>query len=245
MKRLVPSMVIDEKGAWVTQNFQRYVYLGEPSNAVRIFNELMSDELAINWIGRDDFVRDKTLELISAQASMPLSYTGGIGSRKDAVQIVRFGFERIGLTSSVLTNPDLVYEIANEIGRSSVVIKIPTSKLNGNWRVWDWKLSRISDFDLLDSLAILDQTQIGEISLVSVDNNGCKAGISSELVHILGSVTGTQKGYEGGASSLDDVKLAWSQGIDVVYSSTYLMVYGDYDAPLFDYPKFMEERYGS
>lgn len=244
MKRLVPSILIDEGGAWATKNFKKHVYLGEPSNAVRIFNELMADELSVNWVGRDKCARDRALNLISSQASMPLSYTGGVSSKQDALEIVRMGFERVGVTSSALKGTKLLKEISDEIGRSSLLVKIPTIIQNSEIKVWDWKASRQLDIDLVSLIQELDEIRVGEICVTSVNNNGRKIGIDFHAAQMLLKYTNnSQRGYEGGISTLSDVEKAWSIGADVVYSCTMLTLFGEFDAPLFDYPIFFEDRY--
>ena len=127
MKRLVPSLLIDERGAWVTKQFDRGVNLGEPSNVVRMFNEMLADELAITWVGSDINSRNRTLSLISSQASMPLTFSGGIESSLGALEIIKMGFERICITSAYLDNPGIASQISGVIGRSSVVLKIPVT----------------------------------------------------------------------------------------------------------------------
>ena len=97
MKRLVVSLVLDEQGAWVTHHFRRKTYLGEPSNIIRILNEMKADEVALSWLGVSERERNQTLALISSQASMPLSYAGGISSADQALEVLRLGYEKITL----------------------------------------------------------------------------------------------------------------------------------------------------
>jgi cyclase len=243
MKRLVPSMLIDERGAWVTQRFEKKTYLGEPSNVVRIFNEMMADELSVTWIGRDLIERNKSLTLISSQASMPLTYGGGLDSLSSAVEITKMGFERVCLTSAVFEQPTLIKEIAGEIGRSSVVVRIPVTSQKENLRIWDWKNRKTLESDLESQILNLATEHIGELILVSVDMNGFQSGVDGELVSALSSATGVQKGYEGGVTDSNAVMELWNSGVDAVYSSSWLMLYGEYSAPLVDYPEFNSARY--
>lgn len=243
MKRFVPSLLLDDRGAWTSRNFKRHVYLGEPSNAVRIFNEMMADELSINWVGLDLNLRDNYLGLISGQASMPLSYSGNVQSVLDAKKIVNFGFERIGVSSYFINKVNLLKEISDEIGRSSLILKIPGVKVGGVWKFWDWKNSCPSDFGLVQILDHVYESDVGEICLISVDRNGLSNGPDKDLIKLVRDFKSTQLGYEGGISSIEDVQNLWKCGIDVVYSSTFLMLFGEYDAPLIHYPEFSVERY--
>jgi len=243
LKRLVPSLLLDDTGAWVTRQFNKRVYLGEPSNVVRMFNEMMADELSITWVGGDQDLRNKTLATISSQASMPLTFSGNIASPFDALQIMKMGFERVCITSAYLQNPTIASEISGHIGRSSVVLKIPVRSDGRGWQVWSWQRSRPSGLTLETLLRGFSSEHVGEIVLVSVDKNGMRSGIDKSLSRVLGQLKGVQKGYEGGVSSEQDVADLWGAGVDAVYSTSYLMLFGQFEAPLIDYPTFGHERY--
>jgi cyclase len=243
MKRLAPSLVIDERGTWVTQGFKRAVYLGEPSNAVRIFNELMADELSVSWIGEDHEARNRSLRLISSQASMPLTYGGGISNAEQAQEIIRMGFERVALTSTFIDNPAVLGDISLAIGRSSVLARVPVSRQDSGYALWDWREGKSLSIKLIDLIRNIDLTPIGEFVAISVGRNGSGLGPDLELAEKISSLEGVQRGYEGGVDSTVDVEKLWSLGIDVVYSSSMLMIYGKYGAPMMDYPQFRSDRY--
>ena len=243
MKRLVPNLVLNEHGAWVTKHFEKAVYLGEPSNVVRIMNELLADELSITWIGTDIRARDTTLELISSQASMPLSYCGAIENVKEALRISSIGFERIGLTSSYLRDPLIARKIADELGRSSVSLRIPVTGTALEPKIWLWREKMESHQNLAKFLNEVSIDNVGEVVLTSVKRNGAKTGSQPELVTALTQLSGVQRGYEGGVSSPSEVAHLWQSGVDAVYASSFLFLYGEFDAPLPDYPSFQLERY--
>jgi cyclase len=243
MKRLVPSLLIDEQGAWVTKQFEKSIYLGEPSNVVRMFNEMLADELAVTWVGKDLGSRNRTLSLISSQASMPLTFSGKIDSPLDALEIIRMGFERVCITSAYLENAEIASQISDEIGRSSVVLKIPVVRHGASWQIWNWKASRSSGLALEELLQKLPVWNIGEIILISVDKNGMRSGVDKHVLSYLAGLEGLRKGYEGGVSSAEEVKYVWNEGIDAVYAASFLMLFGQFRSPLVDYPEFEEQRY--
>jgi cyclase len=243
MNRLVPSLILDDDGAWVTKLFKKSVYLGEPSNVVRIMNELLADELSITWIGRNRGVRNAALELISSQASMPLSYCGAIAGAEEAVMISRLGFERIGVTSSFLKDPAITKSIADELGRSSISLRIPVSGPPNALQVWDWQGGQPSGMSLDELLDQIPIDYVGEVVLTSVDHNGTQAGHRPEIIESLKKLTSIQRGYEGGVCSPSEVSSIWKLGVDAVYASSFLFLYGRFDAPLTDYPAFEPGRY--
>lgn len=227
----------------MTKQFEKSVYLGEPSNVVRMFNEMMADELAITWVGSDMSLRNRTLSLISSQASMPLTFSGNIASSSDALEITKMGFERVCLTTAYLDNPGIASEISGEIGRSSVVLKIPVISHGPHWKIWNWKTSASSGLALERLLQELPAEHLGEIILLSVDRNGMRQGVDEPLLRRLVELEGLRKGYEGGVSSTEDVGYLWSKGIDAVYAASFLMLFGQFRSPLVDYPEFEPQRY--
>jgi cyclase len=130
-----------------------------------------------------------------------------------------------------------------ELGRSSVSLRIPVSGQSGDLRVWLWQnrhASGISMDELLESIPI---EYVGEVVLTSVENNGTRMGHQTDVLEIIKKLAGVQKGYEGGVCSSSEVSSLWESGIDAVYASSFLFLYGGFDAPLLDYPTFEPTRY--
>lgn len=243
MKRLVPSLLIDERGAWVTKQFEKSVYLGEPSNVVRMFNEMLADELAVTWVGSDVSARNRVLSLISSQASMPLTFSGNIKSPSDALEIIKMGFERVCITTAYMDDKRIASQISDVIGRSSVVLKIPIIPQGLGWQIWNWNTSAPSGLALEKLLQGLQIEHLGEIVLLSVDRNGSRQGVDKRVLTGLVELEGIRKGYEGGVSSTEDVTYLWNKGIDAVYAASFLMLFGKFGSPLVDYPEFEPQRY--
>lgn len=243
MKRLVVSLVLDEEGAWVTHQFRRKTYLGEPSNIIRILNEMKADEVALSWLGLPSRERDQTLSLISSQASMPLSYAGGISSADEALEILRMGYEKITLTSALLVNPEVLSSTTRKVGRSSIVVKLPVRRVHDQTRVWDWRRSRLSRLDLSAALSLLEPRYVSEAIIVSVDDNGSRTGYNTEIIEDLTSKVQVLRGYEGGIANQGQVLDLWNKGIDAVYSGSLIATFGPFQAALTVYPQFCEERY--
>lgn len=228
----------------MTQNFKRRVYLGEPANLVRMFNENLADEMSITWIGRCLEKRLMTLKLISSQASMPLTYSGSILGVTDALDTIRLGFERISLTRAFLHDPTTAADISGEIGRSSTTLKIPiVDKGDGELVLFDWIEAKPMSQTLRDFLLRLDETLVSEVIAVSVASNGSNNGPDWRIADMLAEHVGVLRGYEGGVRSESDISGLWSRGVDAVYSASYLSTFGKFNAPLVFYPEVEPERY--
>ena len=243
MKRLVVSLVLDEQGAWVTHQYRRKTYLGEPSNIIRILNEMKADEVALSWLGVSERERNQTLALISSQASMPLSYAGGISSADQALEVLRMGYEKITLTSAILEDPEVLSRTTRKIGRSSVVVRFPVRMVRENLRIWDWRRARPSPLDLSEALSMLEPRYASEAIISSVDDNGTRCGYNSEIVEELISRVEVLRGYEGGVANQSQIIDLWNKGIDAVYSGSFIATFGPFHAALPLYPQFFEERY--
>ena len=132
--RIIPCLLVHDKGLVKTVKFKDPVYVGDPINAVRIFNEKESDELMIIDIDATVQNREPDFKMIENLASvcrMPLCYGGGIKTVEQATRIFKLGVEKIALSSAAIENPKLVSDIAKEVGNQSVVvvIDVPTPKV--------------------------------------------------------------------------------------------------------------------
>lgn len=232
-KRFGVSVFIQEGEAWTTSGFERDVYLGEPSNLVRILNEFACDEIVISAINTDDAV----LQTISDQASMPLAIGGQITSVKRAVQLSSMGFEKISVSSSYLDRPAIVSEICGELGRASTMVTLAVAIIDGDYHLWDWRNKHATPLKLGQVLQQMDYDSIGELCIRDVGRNGALSGPDLDLArHIRSSARGNLI-FEGGIRAPEDISKLWEIGIDSVLGASSVSLYGRYRASLLDYAK--------
>ncbi|WP_052063334.1 HisA/HisF-related TIM barrel protein [Nitrincola sp. A-D6] len=139
LPRLIPSLTLIDNQIYRTKNFKNPSYVGDPINAVKIFNEKKVDELIIFDIGKnkkiisEDFVAE--MLDITSQAFMPLSYGGGIRTIDDADKVFKAGFDKVIIGNSTLKNLSLIEDISNKYGKQSLVfaLDIITSKFFGTY----------------------------------------------------------------------------------------------------------------
>jgi cyclase len=221
-------------------------YVGDPINAVRIFNDKEVDELMVLDIdatraGRaPDFA---LIEELAGECFMPLCYGGGIRSAEDARTIFSLGVEKVALQSAFLKDGAVVREIANHAGEQAVVVSIDVAK--------DWlgrpKLrrgpgagSRFRDWRQALKQAARDGA--GEILLTSVDREGTLKGMDIELVREASAMVDVPLIANGGAGSLTDIRQAVRAGASAVAAGAFFVFHGPHRAVLITYPHYEDLR---
>ena len=217
----------------MTKDFKRDVYLGEPSNLLRILNELECDEVAISAISTSDQV----LKILSNQAGMPLAIGGEVDSAERAVELSRLGFEKISVSSAFFINPEIIAEISSHLGRASTMLTLAVKKVEGKYYLWNWKTRQILPLKLSELLSAETLKDVGELFVRDVSRNGSLAGPDLDLAKLVKEEFGGNLVFEGGIRSTEDVQDLWEIGVDSVLSCSAVSLYGRYRASLIDYEK--------
>src|SRR5690606_29917553 len=171
--RIIPSLLIQDMGLVKTVNFKDPKYVGDPINAVKIFNEKSVDELSIFDI--DATVKGlepnySLIERIANQSRMPLCYGGGVKTVEQAQRIFGLGIEKIALSSAVLSNPKLISEIADRVGAQSVIVVLDVKKkLFGGYEVFTHNGKKSTGINPFKFIIEAQQRGAGEIVLNSID----------------------------------------------------------------------------
>lgn len=244
--RIIPCLLVRDKGLVKTTKFKDARYLGDPMNAVRIFNEKEADELMILDIdatvqGRGpDF---KMIEHWAEECRMPLCYGGGITTAEQAQQIFALGVEKIALSYGAISNPSLVTELAEKVGSQSVVVVLDVKKkFLGGYEVYTHngtKNTGKSPFDLIEKFQELGA---GEIVVNNVDADGMMKGYDFSLMQKAREATTLPLTGLGGAGSLDDIGALISKfGIIGASAGSIFVFKGKLKAVLINYPNFAEK----
>lgn len=233
---------MDEGRLVKTRQFAEPKYVGDPINAVKIFNEKEVDELALfdisAWRGREP--NFKLLEKISKEARMPLCYGGGITDVEQAVRIISLGFEKVSISRAALLQPQLIEEIAARIGSQSTVVTLDVKK--NSWRSgWTVYLEngkkKVGD-GLEGLLKKCQSLGAGEIVLNSIDREGLLAGYDLELANLLARTVSTPITLLGGAGSTEDMEaLERAVGVVGAAAGTLFVFKGVHRAVLISYGK--------
>ena len=242
--RLIPCLLVHQGGLVKTQGFKDPKYVGDPINAVRIFNEKESDELIVLDIdatvngAAPDF---GLITKLAAECRMPLCYGGGVTTAKQAAQIVGMGVEKVAVSAAAIANPGLLTEMADAVGRQSVVAVIDVRKRTGMFSsgyevcTHNGKVKhKVQPLALAKSL---QDAGAGEIVINSIDRDGQMQGYDLELASELKECLEVPMTVLGGAGTLDHVQgLVRQLGVVGAAVGSMFVFKGKYRAVLINYP---------
>ena len=245
--RIIPCLLIHNKGLYKTVKFKDHKYVGDPLNAVKIFNEKEVDELMVLDIDatRENRAPDfKMIKNIADECRMPLCYGGGINTVEHAVKIISLGVEKIAISYSAIENVELCQQIGNIIGNQSVVVVIDAKKkkfFNG-YDIFTHNGTKKSKWNLNDFISKLEEIGIGEIVINSIDNDGVMEGYDITLIETIRKKCSMPITVLGGAGRLDDIKTIINKFKIIGVAAGSIFVFkGKYKAVLISYPN-REER---
>lgn len=246
--RVIPSLLVRNKGLVKTVRFGTSKYVGDPINAVKIFNEKEVDELIVFDIDATttgsgpDF---KMIQNLAAECRMPLCYGGGVKTVEQAKSIIGLGVEKVAVSAAVLEQPELVTKIAHEVGSQSVVVVLDIKKrlFGSQYEVRTHNAKINTGKCPIEFAQILEQLGAGEIVLNSIDNDGVMKGYDLSLVKRVREVTTVPISVVGGAGSLEDISNLISQfGIIGAVAGSLFVFKGVYKAVLINYPNPAEKE---
>lgn len=239
--RIIPSLLIQDNGLVKTVNFKNPKYVGDPINAVKIFNEKEVDELAIFDI--DATVKGlepnySLLERIAHQSRMPLCYGGGVKTVEQAQRIFSLGIEKIALSSAVINTPSLITEIAERVGGQSVIVVLDVKKkLFGGYEVYTHNGKKATGINPFKFIEEAQELGAGEIVINSIDQDGVMKGYDMNLIDKAREKTSLPMTVLGGAGSLEDIgQVIGKHHIIGVAAGSLFVFKGKYKAVLINYP---------
>lgn len=239
--RIIPCLLIHQKGLVKTVNFKNPKYVGDPINAVRIFNEKESDELMVVDIDAtvNKFEPDYALiEKIASECRMPLCYGGGIKTKEQAQRIFSLGVEKVALSSAAIESPEIVSSIAERVGSQSAVVVLDVKKkLFGGYEVYINNGKKNTGKDPFELVTLFERMGAGEIIINSIDQDGIMKGYDMNLVDKARQSTTLPLTILGGAGSIDDIgQLISKHGIIGAAAGSLFVFRGVYKAVLINYP---------
>ena len=245
--RIIPCLLVHEKGLVKTVNFKFPKYVGDPINAVRIFNEKEVDELAFFDI--DATVLDKEpdyglIEKLANQSRMPLCYGGGVKTVEQAQKIFGLGIEKIALSSAAIVNPKLVTQIADRVGSQSVIVVLDVKKkLLGGYEIYTHNGKKATGFNPIKFAKELEQVGAGEIIINSIDQDGVMKGYDLNLIDKIAETISIPLTVLGGAGSISDIEeVIKRHGVIGVAAGSLFVFKGPYKAVLINYPTQIEKN---
>lgn len=242
--RISPCLLVHQGGLVKTLGFAEPKYVGDPINAVKIFNEKEADELIVLDIDASVTGAEPDYRLIghlAVECRMPLCYGGGVHTTEQAKRIVALGVEKVAISSAALADPTLVTRTADAIGRQSVVVVLDVRRKTGlfakGYEVVSHNASRVHPGNPLDWALRMQAAGAGELVINSVDRDGRMKGYDLDLACEIRKALDIPLTFLGGAGSLDDLKALFERCGVVGASAGSLFVFkGPYRAVLINYP---------
>jgi imidazole glycerol-phosphate synthase subunit HisF len=202
--RIIPVLLIRAKGLVKTRQFADDKYVGDPINAVKIFNEKEVDELTL--LDLDATVTGsapdtEALRKIAIESRMPLCYGGGITNAEQAAEIISLGFEKVSVSAAAVARPRLIREMADRVGRQSVVVTLDVRQMGEGYQIHTHNGLRPAGVDFLSFLRTAEEMGAGEIVINNIDRDGMMTGYDLDLARRVRAAVSTPLSFVGGAAN--------------------------------------------
>jgi len=242
--RVIPILLLHQGGLVKTVKFKNPVYVGDPINAVKIFNEKEIDEIAILDIDASREKRGPNMQQIreiAGEAFIPLAYGGGISTIEEVKELFYIGVEKVIFNYQAVHNPALLTESAKLVGSQSVVASVDVKKnLFGKYRVFTRNGTENTNADPVEFAHKMQEAGAGEIFLNVIDRDGTYAGYDLELLKKVSEGLKIPLIICGGAGSVLDFKQAIDNGASAVAAGSLFVFQRPHNAVLISYPSRKE-----
>jgi cyclase len=230
--RIIPILLLKDLALVKSIGFKSFKYIGDPINAVKIFNDLKADELVFldikatkeNRLVSLDFVKN-----VGEEANMPFAVGGGIRTIEDIRKIIGAGAEKVVINSYASENPDFIKEAADAFGSSTIVVCIDVKKkLFGGLQTWILNGTKSTKYSPIDFAKLMEEKGAGEIIIQSIEKDGTMEGYDLDLIRSISESVSIPVVALGGAGKIKDLedayKLSFANGLAAgslfVYQST-------------------------
>jgi cyclase len=237
---VIPCLLLSDGGLVKTVRFRNPSYVGDPINAVKIFNEKEVDELVILDIdaSRRGSAPDEALIAdIASEAFMPIAYGGGVRTAEQAVRLAKLGVEKIIVDSAAIVRPALVREMAALLGSSSTLVSMTVSRdWRGRWRVYDASRRKRLSVDPVTYAREMADLGAGEILIHDADREGTYGGLDEELIRAVAGAVAIPVIACGGAGTIGDLAAGIAAGAPAVAAGSQFVFFGPHRGVLINFP---------
>jgi cyclase len=242
--RVIPTLLLKRRGFYKTKKFKDPVYLGDPINILKIFNDKEVDEICVLDIGATPSGAGPQLDYLGEFASecfVPLAYGGGITKMEQIREIFHIGIEKCVINSAYHVEPDLIKNAATEYGSQSVVVSIDVKKkLLGGYEVFSNCGTKKTGRNPKDLAREAEGMGAGEILLNAIDRDGVMDGYDLGLAEEVCSAVSVPVILSGGAGSVEDLSAAAKSGASAVAAGAFFVFTGPHRAVLINVPSAQE-----
>lgn len=222
-----------------TINYKSETYIGDPLNAIKVFNEKEVDEIIVLDINASRKKQEPNYDFIytlAGECFMPLTYGGGISNLDQARQIFSLGVEKIALESSAIHDHKLIYDLTQKYGSQAITTSISVKKriFSKNYN-YSYSSSSAKKVDLINHVKKLIKLGVGEILLTSIDFEGTQTGLDLRLLKMIKEIVPVPLIIHGGVGKISDIRDGFLHGADAVGVGSYFVFSGPHRAVLISY----------
>jgi imidazole glycerol-phosphate synthase subunit HisF len=243
--RVIPVLLLYKKGLVKSIRFKNYRYIGDPINAVKIFNDLKADELVFLDILASKEKRSISLDFVrkvGEEANMPFAVGGGVNSIDLIRNIINAGAEKVILNTAAVRNPDLILKASEMFGSSTIVVCIDVKRnFFGKERTWIMNAKKSTGYNPVDFALMMEAKGAGELIIQSVERDGSYTGYDIKLINEISRAVKIPVIALGGAGVINDLKLGYTLGYANGLAAGSMFVYqGPRRGILINYPTLKE-----
>jgi cyclase len=240
LKRIIPCLLLRDEGLIKTVKFKKSTYIGDPINAVKIFNEKEVDELVFLDIDATNTDREPSYQIIediATECFMPFCYGGGIKTVAQIRKIIASGAEKVAINSAAFLNPSLIKEAAEIFGNSTIVVSIDYKKnLFGKQMVYINGGKKSTKKDPVSYAVEMERLGAGELFFNSIERDGSMIGYDLEMIKKVTDAVSIPVIVCGGASELSDYSNAFENGASAAAAGSMFVFQGKKRGVLISYP---------
>ena len=242
--RLIPCLLISDEDMVKTRKFKKPIYIGDPINTAKIFNDKEVDELIVIDISCQKNKKEPNYKIIKELASecfMPLCYGGGITNMKIVDKLFSLGIEKICIQEAFFNNPDLINKIIKKYGSQSLVISVDIKKnILGKKKLYRSASNKLSKLSYSDYINKVTESGAGELLLCSVDNEGEMSGLDCELIKEIKELINIPLIVTGGVGNIEHIVNGFKAGANAVAVGSFFIFKGPLRGVLITYPTIEE-----
>ena len=238
--RVLPILLLKGKGLVKSKKFKNYRYIGDPINAVKLFNDLKADEIVFLDILASKENRTISLDFVRSvgdEANMPFSVGGGIRTIQDIKEIINAGAEKVIINTFAVENPNFIKQASDTFGSSTIVVSIDVKKtIWGKNKVFTLGGKKPTRLDPIMFAKLIEEKGAGEIIINSIEKDGLMTGYDLDLVREISKAVTIPVVAAGGAGGMDDFRLAIESNASAVAAGSFFVYHGARKAVLISYP---------
>jgi len=244
--RLIPTLLLQNNALVKSVKFKNHNYIGDPINAVKIFNDLRADELVlldIEATSQKRRISSEVIKKVGEEANMPFSVGGGISSIDDIREVIACGAEKVILSSFAISNPQFIQEAVENFGSSTIVLCIDVGRkfLRKSNCVYINNGKEATKYKPVELAKIAEEMGAGEIIIQSISRDGTMEGYDIDLIKSICDAVSIPSVALGGAGKLEDFKNVYEYGnASGIAAGSFFVYQGQNKGVLINYPSWQD-----